>query len=267
MHPWSVLVAAQRLLASAWHQVLAALCLAGALASAQAAPTLSVAPGVGVAGYIPLALFGVAPLAGFTDDSMQNFSVPSFVYAGRSWGALGISSNGYLVVGGAGPADNQALNRSLPDSAAPHNILAPFWTDLDIAQGGEISIATLTDGVSSWIVVDWNLLANKDGSGANSFEVWIGINGVEDIVFEYGAIAGTQPGSAGLLTVGAQDETGTVGASRYHNGSGTAPVVGQSLRVSARDLPVVAEVPEPAAMALVGLGLLSIAVARRRRHA
>jgi hypothetical protein len=50
----------------------------------------------------------------------------------------------------------------LPNPAAPNDVLAPFWTDLDLtsARGGASRVATLTDGVSTWLVVDWDKAPN-----------------------------------------------------------------------------------------------------------
>ena len=54
----------------------------------------------------------------------------------------------------------------------------------------------------------------------------------EDITFAYGPL-GALPA---FLTVGAEDITGTVGATSYFNGSGTGPTEGGDLRVTSADL-------------------------------
>lgn len=71
-----------------------------------------------------------------------------------------------------------------PNASAPNNVLAPFWTDLDPTLSGDLLVATLTDGVDSWLVLEWDGVALAgSGSPVNSFQTWIGINGVEDITF------------------------------------------------------------------------------------
>lgn len=225
-----------------------------------------IAPGESPPGaYLPLSLFGVDPIGSVGDETISNFNVPSFTFAGQSWTRLGIVSNGYALAGGGTQAGVQFLNASLPNNTAPRNMLAPFWTDLNPAASGAVRIAVLTDGVDQWIVVDWNAVRNFSDATLNSFELWLGTNGdanpAEDISFVYGLVGN---GDGGLLTVGAQDASGTVGDTYYFNGVGTLPVRGTQLKVTAHDLPV--SVPEPATIALFGLALAGMLVSRRRQH-
>jgi hypothetical protein len=227
------------------------------------AGVIVVAPGASPAGgYLPLSAFGIGPLAGVGDETINNVDVPSFAYAGQTWTRLGIVSNGYVVVGGGTIVDVETVNLNLPSASAPANILAPFWTDLNPSFGGLVRVGVLTDGIDRWIVVDWEGVRNFVGGAPNSFQIWIGESGDanpgEDITFAYGEVTA---GSQGLLTVGAQDASRTVGDTYYFNGVGTGPTNGTQLRVTTRDLPVA--VPEPATVALVWLGLLGLGVSRR----
>jgi hypothetical protein len=197
-------------------------------------PQVTVIDGTGTspAGYLPLSAFGFTPIAGMGDDVIVNFSVPSFTYAGQSYTTLGVSSNGYLVVGGGSGPDNTATNQNFPNPTRPNNVLAPFWSDLNPGVGCAVRIGILTDGFDDWIIVDWAGVPNFSGPGTNTFEAWIGLNTDdnpgEDISFVYGTVTG---GSAGDLTVGAENTVGSSGLSWYFNGAGTAPVSGTELRV------------------------------------
>ena len=181
------------------------------------------------AGYLPLSLFGIAPIGGVGDETITNFNVPAFTYAGKSWTRLGIVSNGYVVVGGGTGADIQFINQSLPDALRPNNVLAPFWTDLNPAAGGAVRIGTLTDGVSTWLIVDFEGVREYSTTRTASFQIWLRIGTVEDITFTYGAIQGN--GDGGFLTVGAENEFGNSGQNYYVDGTGTLPAAGTELRV------------------------------------
>ncbi len=192
----------------------------GTLAAAQP-PGVAIGAGISPAGYIPLSLFGIAPISGVGDDSITNFNVPPFVYAGETYSRVGVVSNGYVVVGGGSGPDVTFLNQSLPSATAPNNVLAPFWTDLNPPAGGALRIGTLTDGVNTWLVIDWEGVREFSTPSTASFQVWIGVNGTQDISFTYGAIQGI--GDGGLLTVGAENRFGNRGANYYYNGTGTIP--------------------------------------------
>jgi hypothetical protein len=165
-----------------------------------------VAPG-SLAGYIPLALFGVTPDP-IGDEDILNYSVPPFLYNGVTYNALGVDSNGYIVVGGGSSEDNNCCNLpSGPSPSAPNNMLAPFWTDLDGTGAPGILAATLTDGVDTWIVIEFEV--NVFGTNSlRTSQTWIGINGTEDITFAYdpGNLPADPAGQAFL--VGAENANG-----------------------------------------------------------
>jgi hypothetical protein len=194
-------------------------------------PEVSVVDGTGTtpAGYLPLSLFGISPLTGIDDETIVNFVTEEFVYAGETYDRIGIVSNGYAVVGGGDSTDVDVLNQTLPDSARPNNVLAPFWTDLDPASGGALRIAYLTDGDDTWLVLDWEEVPTFTGEEVDSFQIWIGLNGTEDISFTYGAVG---DGDGGFLTVGAENRFGNSGQNWYVNGTGTTVTVGDEIRVA-----------------------------------
>jgi len=195
-------------------------------------PGVTVTPGTSPAGgYLPLSLFGIAPVTGVGDETITNFTVPAFTFAGQSYTRLGIVSDGYIVLGGGSSADISFLNQRFPDPARPNSVIAPFWTDLDLtsSRGGALRVATLTDGVNTWLVVDWNKAPTYSGSSLNSFEAWIRVGTTEDVTFAYDAVGS---GDGGLLTVGAENVFGNRGQNYYYNGTGTAPAAGTQLAVA-----------------------------------
>lgn len=189
-------------------------------------PVPHVAQGESPAGYLPLALFGI-PRTPIGDEQIANYNTPAFQFAGEQYKGIGVDSNGYIVVGGGTAADNSCCNLPTgPSAAPPNNVLAPFWTDLTgegIADG--LYVGSLTDGVHSWVVVEWQV-RDWETHTQRAFQVWIGVNGVEDVSYTYAgtgewAAPGTQP-----FLVGAENKLGE------GDMSATLPVGGQDLRVT-----------------------------------
>ncbi|WP_350277097.1 S8 family serine peptidase [Kribbella sp. HUAS MG21] len=169
-----------------------------------------IAPGE-LFGYIPLDSFGVTPIP-VGDEEAVNFNVPPFRYAGQTYNRIGVTSDGYSVVGGTTSNDDvQFLPQTLPDPARPNNVLASYWTDLDGTGAPGIFATTLTDGTNTWIVLESRLHLFGTTS-LKVFQQWIGVNGTEDITYAYdpGNLPG-DPGSAFGLTVGAENFEGTAG--------------------------------------------------------
>jgi hypothetical protein len=166
-----------------------------------------------------------------------NYTIPSFVFAGETYNTIGLVSNGYMVVGGGTGGDVVFESQVMPDPSAPNNVIAPMWTDLNPDAGGEIRIAVLTDGVSDWTVIEYSQLPNWGDGELNSFQVWIGANGVHDVSFAYGPEVSN--GDDGIRSgIGAENSTGESGQmwwTREADGveTGTAPVAGGELRVDA----------------------------------
>ena len=71
-------------------------------------------------------------------------------------------------------------------------------------------IGTLTDGVASWLVVEWRV--NEFGTNnLKVFQTWIGLNGAEDITYTYDPANLPSAPTGEALTVGAENADGSAG--------------------------------------------------------
>ena len=186
-------------------------------------------------GYVPLTANGFGIDVGAGDETIANIGgFGTFLFAGESWGRIGFVSDGYAVVGGGTGADIDAFNQILPDSAIPNNVLAPFWTDLDPEAGGKLLFDVLVDRITgdAWLVLGWEAVQESSTTppATDSFQIWIGLNGVEDITYTYGPMSG---GNDGFATAGAENKFGNRGATVYADGTiGTIPVADTEIQVT-----------------------------------
>ncbi|MGH2792200.1 MAG: S8 family serine peptidase [Actinomycetota bacterium] len=197
----------------------------GSLEGADAPTVDAITPGG--ESYFSLASLGVAPLSGFGDETIGNLNTAPYLYGSETYNRLGIVSNGYLVVGGGTSEDVEFAAQPLPDPAAPNNVLAPFWTDLNPGAGGNIYAANLTDGVKRWIVVEYEDVPVFDNNAElQTFQVWIETTaGIEAISYAYDTIQGDGDAAGGLV-VGAENRDGTSGVEL-----GAVPAGGESYAI------------------------------------
>jgi uncharacterized repeat protein (TIGR01451 family) len=191
---------------------------------------IGVGPGTSPGGYQGLAGYGFSPLTGPADRDEGGliFSGLDFYYQGVHYDSVIVSVNGTVEVGTASSVAAPWTNTDLPDPAVPNNLLAPFWTDLDLRTSGDWYVGALTDGVDTWDIFEWeNVPEWGNPSAQHTFQVWIE-RGTEAIHFIYQKISPAVPSS---LTVGAENADGTLGDSYYFNSAGTAPAVGTDLIV------------------------------------
>ncbi|WP_285164247.1 S8 family serine peptidase [Shewanella goraebulensis] len=173
---------------------------------------------------------------GCDEKSFTYSGLPEFKYNGVAYDTITISDNGIVLVGG-GNTGGTWNNKELPDSAAPNNILAPFWSDFDLSDGtatdtggGQLglNVITLGDG-STFIVVEWKdgqLYADASGT-AYSFSVWIKTGDAEDVSFNYLNI----PDMPANVSIGAENVGGTIGTTFHYNGEGSAVTTNDYLQV------------------------------------
>ncbi|MEO5724794.1 MAG: S8 family serine peptidase, partial [Ilumatobacteraceae bacterium] len=183
-------------------------------AKSDAIPAIALATDTPGGGYLPLNLFGITPTP-VGDEDILNYSVPGFVLGGKTYTSIGVVSNGYLVLGGGTSTDVAFMPQTFPDPSRPNGVLAPYWSDLDGTGSPGVSVASLTDGTNSWVVVQWevHLYGDTTAAGARSMQVWLGTSDTEDVSYEYGpdALGQLAPLAAGL-TIGVENESGTAGA-------------------------------------------------------
>jgi hypothetical protein len=178
------------------------------------------------------------------DDAAITFIAPAFTYNGLPYDRVTMATNGYLVAGSDAPI--RILNQRFPDEDPPNNMIAPYWTDLDLDGSGAADdgagtwyAAYITTGPDSptWFVAEWTDAARYAADPASShhtFQVWIE-GGSDRIHMVYGPNSPIE----NRVTVGAENADGTAGSNYYVNTTpaipgdeeGTPPVEGDVLGV------------------------------------
>ena len=184
-------------------------------------------------GYVDLSTF-VAPLgcSSVCDDTFIEIGgLPPFTFAGNTYTDIVISSNGYIVAGTDTTSAFSNAGQDMPSPTAPNNVLAPFWTDLDLdgtnpddSGAGDIYGGVFNSG--QFIVIEWQDTEVWNVPGPTyTFQIQIATDLAANpgIWFVYRADLAPLPSS---LSVGAENEFGTAGDSHYFNGAGTAPIPG-----------------------------------------
>jgi subtilisin family serine protease len=162
-------------------------------------------------GYVPLDDFEITPDA-VGDEEILNYDLPAPVtYGGKEYRRIGVTSNGYLVVGGGDAADVQCCELTrIPDPARPNNVLAPFWTDLDGTGAPGVYAGLLSAGpADNWLVIEWRV--NVFGTTSRrTFQVWMRLGGPEQIGLVYPPSA--RPQNPGMpFLIGAENLNGSGG--------------------------------------------------------
>jgi hypothetical protein len=162
-----------------------------------------------------------------------NLNVPTFTFGTESYSRIGMTSNGYAVIGGGDATDVEFIPQALPDPARPNNVLAPFWTDLNPATGpagSGLLAGVLTDGADTWLVLEWDRVPTFGTAQLQTFQIWIQTD-AESVTYAFGLVTGT--GSSDGLTVGAENRDGSSGVML-----GSVPATGN-------DFTIVASPPVP----------------------
>jgi len=153
-------------------------------------------------GYLPMSLFtGPIPNPGGCDEGGYFVGGLDITYGGVHYTDGIWSVNGTLELGQASGSTTDFINTPLPNPASPNNLLAPFWGDMNLCTGGNWYFVTLTDGVTSWDILEWEGVPEWFAVGSNTYQIWME-RGSSNIWFTYG---GT---TAAIATVGAENVDG-----------------------------------------------------------
>jgi uncharacterized repeat protein (TIGR01451 family) len=183
-------------------------------------------------GYVSLAGLGRMPfpLPPDKDDGAWLIDGLDFTYCGQHYTKTIWSINGTVEVGTDSASAASAANTRLPTADSINNLLAPWWTDLDLTSGGNWYLEPYTSGGQAWYVFEWEDVPRYgEPTSLATFQIWIGV-GTDDIWFVYGPSGVT--GVDG--TVGAENADGTIGDTYYFDGTGTYPSFGVNLKVECR---------------------------------
>ncbi len=180
-----------------------------------------------LSGYQSLADKGIPPW----DLTGLNLDIGCFSIGGMDYYYLGdYYTQGIISVNGVFRAGLTSLcpsntNQNIPvnePSDFNDNVIAPFWSDLDLTGGNLYGAIILWNGAAH-TVIEWENATFKQTGQKVSFQLWIE-DGTDNIWFSYppgfNTALGTTTPSA---TVGAENLAGTQAAKYYYRGSSGSP--------------------------------------------
>jgi hypothetical protein len=177
-------------------------------------------------GYISMGELGASPAAlpsGGGDDECWLLDDLDVYYFDQHYTEGVWSTNGTVQIGYGElpwPVCSGSGNTAMPNPDFLDNILAPWWTDLNLDDGGKWYYVGVSWEGKVHAVFEWENVPIKGTSNTATFQVWIEM-GTDNIWFAYPE--GGLPGGSPTATVGAENDNGSIGAQYYYNGSGKIP--------------------------------------------
>lgn len=143
------------------------------------------------------------------DDQSKVISLPfGFTFYGVEYNSVYVCSNGFMSFTSNSTQYNPA---SIPNSAQPNALIAPFWRDLNPSADGRITYYAGSDK----FVVTWEGVKNYRTDSRQTFQVILYPNG--DIVFQYRDITDDV-----TTVIGIENASGSKGKSAGIPRNGTA---------------------------------------------
>ena len=188
-----------------------------------------------------------------SDDSVSgliNFGF-TFDFYGIPYTGAYISSNGFLSL--SNPSSSGCCTgQVLGDEAGLDNLIAGLWEDLDPPEGGTLRYQTIGDE----FIVGFYAIQHWPGGSPVTFEMIL--NGAtNDIEFHYDSLQNDGGiHTLGITNIGDSDDL------TLYRGRNINQFADEGYLISAPTSG--GPIPEPSALALFGLGILSLAFVRRR---
>ena len=146
---------------------------------------------------------------GTGDDSNEGpfeLGFPFYFY-GNEYNSVRVSTNGFLSFTST---ETAYTNQPIPSADEPNALLAPFWDDLNPANGGQMYYFPWGDH----FVVQWDNIPLYSSNGSVTFQVVLYDDGA--IRYNYKSLP---LGGSGSCTVGIENESGTDGLQVVFDGS------------------------------------------------
>jgi len=187
-------------------------------------------------GFIPMSALGVTPLGcpSNCDDGAWLIQNVNISYFGKTYNTVAVSVDGAIELGATNSFAVPSRPSALPTADGQNNILAPFWADFNLEDGGEFYSATLTtDDGTAFDVISWEdiPLYGTEGQQTYSFQIWAQ-QGTKNIWYVYGLL----PKIPEYVSVGFENSSGTLGTSYFFNSpigtQGIQPITGIDLQTT-----------------------------------
>ncbi len=165
-------------------------------------------PYVGITGGTPITFTAHASFDA-TDEGYFALTLPfSFPYYGNTYTTVYIETNGFVLFGGPCGTGSCYANRAIPStSTTMHNLIAPWWSDMDVLPPAEVVYSASAGQVE----IEWRNVPQYtffDPPEPVTFKLTLTPSGVFQV--HYGTIAA---GSGHLASAGFENSTGSMGAS------------------------------------------------------
>jgi subtilisin family serine protease len=153
---------------------------------------------------------GVGEVAGGgDDDNLGPFALGfGFSFYGEVFNSIRVCTNGWLSFTST---DDEYNNQTIPNTAEPNNMLAPFWDDLNLEDGG--TIYYFADAANDRFIVEWDAVPHWSAGSPETFQMILNADG--SIVYQYQTVT-----LENSCTVGIENAAGTDGLQVIYNAAG-----------------------------------------------